>query len=82
MRIYKKTWAWPLDLALHLQSMAQVKCLDAIEDGALRFCHVTHEEEASRDLIHPIVNRRLRFVDGSSNLGRYNSSYEWLGLIY
>ena len=23
-----KNWAWPLDLTLHLQSMAQMKCLD------------------------------------------------------
>ena len=32
----------------------------SIEDGALRFCHVTREEEASRDRVYLIGNRRLR----------------------
>ena len=27
-----------------------------IKDGALRFCHIAHEEEASRNCIGPIVN--------------------------
>ena len=52
-----------------------------IKDRALRFCHILREEEASCDLVHPIVNRRLRFLDGSSNVGRYNSSDERPGLI-
>ena len=30
--------------------------LRLIEDGALKFLHIACEEEASRDLIHPIVS--------------------------
>ena len=33
----------------------------SIEEGALRFCHIVREEEASRDRVRPIKNRRLRF---------------------
>ena len=40
-----------------------------------------HMKRASRDLVHPIVNRCFRFSYGSSNLGHYNSSDTWLGLI-
>ena len=32
-----------------------------IKGGALKFCHIACEEEASRDFVHLIVNRRLRF---------------------
>ena len=52
----------------------------SIEDEALRFCHVTREE-ASCNLVCSIMNRCLKFLDGSSNLGHYNSSDERLGLI-
>ena len=31
----------------------------SIEDEVLRFCHVVYEEEASRDLVRPIVKLRL-----------------------
>ena len=37
----------------------------SIEDGTLRFRHVTRDERTLRDLIYPIVNRRLRFSDSS-----------------
>ena len=53
----------------------------SIKDAALRFCHIAGEEEASRDLVRLIVNRRLRFSNSSSNPGRYNSLNERLGLI-
>ena len=69
-----------LDEMLGYESLS-LSCVCSIEDGALRFFHVTREE-ASRDLIRPIRNRRLRFLDGSSNPGLNNSSNEWLGLIH
>ena len=53
-----------LDEMLGYESLS-LSCVCSIEDGALRFFHVTREEEASRDLIRPIRNRRLRFLDGS-----------------
>ena len=53
----------------------------SIEDRVPRFCHVTREEEALRDLIRLILNRCLKFSNGSSNTGRCNSLNEWLGLI-
>ena len=48
----------------------------SIEDGVLRFCHVAREEEGSRDLVLPIVNRRTRFSYDTSNSNCYNSSDE------
>ena len=45
----------------------------SIKNGALKFCHVVREEEASHDLIHPIVNQCLIFSNGSSNRHCYNS---------
>ena len=52
-----------------------------IEDGAFRYRYVSCEQEASRDLVHLIVNRGLRLSNGSPNLGRYNSSDERPRLI-
>ena len=46
-----------------------------IEDGVLRFFHVMLEEVAMRDLVRLIMNQCLKFLNGSSNLGHYNSSY-------
>ena len=54
----------------------------SIKDRALRFDHIGHEEEALRDLVPSIVNQHIRFLDGSSNLGHYNSLDEQLGLIH
>ena len=54
----------------------------SIKDGALRFCHVAHEEEALRNLIRLIVNRHLKFSYGSSNPSGYYSSYEQPRLIF
>ena len=39
-----------------------------IEEGALRFCHIEHEEEASRDRVRPIVNRRRRCRHASTDV--------------
>ena len=60
----------------------------SIDNGALKFCHVVHEVEASCDACH------LIFIEGSRcsphvhnspssvfNLSCYNSSDEWLRLI-
>ena len=41
-----------------------------IKDRALRFCHVTHEEEASRDHINLIVNPRLKGHHASIEVDR------------
>ena len=91
MRIYKEK----LGVVVRFSSSSSINSLDetlgckslilshvcSIKDVALRFCHVAREEEASCNLICSIVNRHLKFLDGSSNLGRYNSSDERLGLI-
>ena len=65
-------------LGYKLLSLSRVR---SIESRAIRFCHVMCEEEASRDLVRSIVNGRLRFSYGSSNIGHYNSSDERPGLI-
>ena len=54
----------------------------SIKDEALKFCQVAREEDALRDLVHLIVNRHLRFLDGSSNPRHYNSSNERSRLIH
>ena len=46
-----------------------------IEDGALKFCHIMREEEATHNLVRMIINRWLKFLYASLNLGHYNSSY-------
>ena len=38
------------------------------KDGALGFCHVMSEEEATHGLVRLVMNRCLKFLDGSSNL--------------
>ena len=42
----------------------------SIKDGALRFFHVAHEEEASRDHVRPIRNQRLRCRHASIEVHR------------
>ena len=37
-----------------------LSCVGLIKDGALRFHHVAHEEESSRDRVRLIMNRHLR----------------------
>ena len=50
-----------------------LSCAHSINDGALRCCHITREEEASRNVVCQIVNRRLKFSNGSWNHDPYNS---------
>ena len=40
----------------------------SIEDGELRFCHIKHEKEASRNCVRPIVNWRLRCRHASTDI--------------
>ena len=54
----------------------------SIEDGTLRFRHVSREKEVSRDLVRLILNWCLRFSYGSSNPNHYNSSNERPILIH
>ena len=48
-----------LDEMLRCESLPLIR-VPSIEDGALIFCHLTREEEALGNRVHPIVNRCLR----------------------
>ena len=47
-----------------------LSCVRLIEDGALRFCHVAHEEETPRNTCHLISIRRFRCVHVSTEVHR------------
>ena len=75
-------------MAIGFDSSSSINCSDEIlgykslplcrfcliKDGALRFCHIMREEEATRNLVRMIINRWLKFLYASLNLGHCNSS--------
>ena len=60
-----------LDETLGCKSLTLSR-IRSIEDVALRFGHVAHDEEASHDLVCSIVNQRLRCRHESIEFHRAN----------
>ena len=58
-----------LDETLECESLT-LSYVHSIEDEALKFCHIVHEEEALRNRVRPIVNQRLRCRHTSTKVHR------------
>ena len=94
--IYKLNWVWPLDLALHLQSTAQIKRLDQIISikscpfdqrwsAQILSCRVWRKSIArshpsNRESMPEMLPRVYQSPSGKFNFSRYNFLDEWLRL--